>query len=159
MSLTTVMKGSHLVPFYSTCMIIRICIIAYLFSDNTTLLKSFSYIKQTVWEDKVCFNVRLVVLSFCNCVMMQGSNVSNLVLWACTVSKKGRWRHDDITFCCHDKIYVIQRWQMMLPGEESERLLWWRQRWRNIYDIMRYSMRENIYIYIYIKFYIREIFG
>lgn len=88
-SLTTVMKGSHLVPFYSTCMIIRICIIAYLFSDNTTLLKSFSYIKQTVWEDKVCFNVRLVVLSFCNCVMMQGSNVSNLVLWACTVSKRG----------------------------------------------------------------------
>lgn len=40
----TVMKGSHLVPFCSTCMIIRICIIAYLFSNNTIPLESHFHV-------------------------------------------------------------------------------------------------------------------
>lgn len=48
LSSTTVMKGSHLVPFYSTCINIRICILAYLFSNNTIRLEShfFIYIKK-----------------------------------------------------------------------------------------------------------------
>lgn len=95
----------------------------------------------------MCFIVRQVVLSFCNCVTMQVSNnVSNLALWACIKRRRRRQHHGDSS-----DLFVVQRRSlikmMTRPDENSEPLLcWWlmvmNQWWHN----ERCERETNIYI-------------
>lgn len=104
-----------------------------------TLGKSFSFVKWNLWED-MCLIVRQVVLSFCNCVTMQGSKVSNLVLWA-RIKKGGSGTvKSQICFRCTKRLADTDdsaRWK------KSERLLWW---FRISGDITRDMTEKNICI-------------
>ncbi len=73
------------------------------FQQYNTFGKSYSCMKWIVWED-VCYIVRQIVLSFCNCVTMQVSNsVSNLILGARI--KKGGSSMGTLQICfCNTKM-------------------------------------------------------
>lgn len=142
LSSITVTKGSHLVPFCSTCIIIRICIIAYMFSSKTnTLRKSFSRIKRL---RRRAFHCEAGCISFCNCVTMQVSiNVSNLLLWARIKTGGGS----------------AMTWQILFLLYKDAR--WWRRfclvkKTESAYcddgngDLKRDMTEKKNYIYIYI---------
>lgn len=156
----TVAKGSHVVPFCRTCMIIRICIIAHLFSNNTVNLENrSSYMKWIVSDDK-CFIVSQVVFSFCNCEMMQGSDVSNLlVLWACIKKGGGSMSTSKVCFCCTKMLADLKKkkkdedsargkqWALivMITSDESM-TVWWERITEKKINVYKGLYRRYIWI-------------